>query len=73
MVEFPDMKGFSLRNIKYIRQWFLFYSIQNSIGQQAVAQIVQQVVAQIAGIPWEHNIVEFIYFCGMRFNPPGYQ
>ena len=23
--EFPDMKGFSERNIKYVRQWFLFY------------------------------------------------
>lgn len=44
---FPDMKGFSLRNIKYIRQWFLFYA-QNIIGQQAVAQLAQ--------IPWGHNI-----------------
>ena len=24
--EFPDMKGFSLSNLKYIRQWYLFYS-----------------------------------------------
>ena len=56
MDEFPGMKGFSLRNIKYIRQWVLFYSTRNSIGQQAVAQIVQQVVAQLSGIPWGHNI-----------------
>nr|WP_319495233.1 DUF1016 N-terminal domain-containing protein [uncultured Desulfobacter sp.] len=26
MVEFPDLKGFSYRNIKYIRSWCLFYS-----------------------------------------------
>lgn len=26
MAEFPDMKGFSFSNIKYIRQWYLFYS-----------------------------------------------
>lgn len=26
MAEFPDMKGFSHRNIKYIRSWYLFYS-----------------------------------------------
>ena len=47
MAEFPDMKGFSLRNIKYIRQWYLFYSegVQNcdtacdAIGQQPVAQL----------------------------------
>ncbi|MDX9806360.1 MAG: PDDEXK nuclease domain-containing protein [bacterium] len=56
MNEFPGMKGFSLRNIKYIRQWFLFYSTQDLIGQQAVAQIMQQVVAQLSGIPWGHNI-----------------
>lgn len=24
--EFPDMRGFSLRNLKYIRQWVLFWS-----------------------------------------------
>ncbi|MCP4346679.1 MAG: DUF1016 domain-containing protein [Desulfobacterales bacterium] len=45
---FPDMKGFSERNIKYIRQWFLFYNASNAIGQQAVAQLIQ--------IPWGHNI-----------------
>ncbi len=46
MAEFPDIKGFSERNIKYIRQWFLFYRPQKEIGQQAVAQI-----------PWGHNLV----------------
>ena len=24
--EFPNMKGFSVRNLKYIRQWYKFYS-----------------------------------------------
>ncbi len=43
---FPEMKGFSLRNLKYIRQWYLFWSESSSIGQQLVAQI-----------PWGHNIV----------------
>ena len=38
MAEFPDMKGFSYRNLKYIRQWFLFYNQEGSIGQQVVAQ-----------------------------------
>jgi predicted nuclease of restriction endonuclease-like (RecB) superfamily len=45
-VEFPDMKGFSVRNIKYMRQWFQFWSTDTAIGQQAVAQI-----------PWGHNLV----------------
>ena len=41
--EFPDMKGLSVRNLKYCRQFYEFYI--NSIGQQPVAQI-----------PWGHNI-----------------
>ncbi len=52
MAEFPDMKGFSDRNLKYIRQWYLFYSKGEVIGEV----IGQQVVAQIKQIPWGHNI-----------------
>lgn len=48
MAEFPDMKGFSLRNLKYVRQWYLFYSTPAESGQQAVAQITQ--------VPWGHNL-----------------
>jgi len=55
--EFPNMQGFSVRNIKYIRQWYLFYNQKDKIGQQPVAQLdkekVQQLVAQI---PWGHNL-----------------
>lgn len=69
MSEFPDMKGFSLSNLKYIKQWYLFYSDDKTIGQQPVGQIMQpaisqfsdgsiaqQPVAQITQIPWGHNI-----------------
>lgn len=48
MAEFPDMKGFSERNLKYIRQWFLFYADNNTIRQQLVAQLIQ--------IPWGHHL-----------------
>ncbi|MFZ3114456.1 MAG: PDDEXK nuclease domain-containing protein [Syntrophales bacterium] len=41
---FPDMKGFSRRNLYAIRQWYLFYSAQSAIVPQPVAQI-----------PWGHN------------------
>lgn len=44
--EFPSIKGFSLRNLKYMRQWYQFWSVDLAIGQQLVAQI-----------PWGHNIV----------------
>lgn len=48
MAEFPTVKGFSLSNIKYIRQWYLFYNGKLLIGQQAVDQLMQ--------IPWGHNL-----------------
>jgi predicted nuclease of restriction endonuclease-like (RecB) superfamily len=45
--EFPEVKGFSERNLKYIRQWYNFYKSANfSIGQQAVAQIAKQPVSR---------------------------
>lgn len=37
--EFPDLKGFSYRNLKYIRQWVQFWSDEVLVGQQAVAQL----------------------------------
>lgn len=70
--EFPDMKGFSLRNLHYMRQWYRFWSGTNSIVQQAAVQldksaIGQQPVAQsdsalsvqllVSQIPWWHNVI----------------
>lgn len=57
MAEFPDMKGFSVSNIKYIRQWYLFYTRKEAIGQQAVGQLTQPPVSFITQIPWGHNLV----------------
>ncbi len=42
--EFPDINGFSRRNLYAIRQWYLFFSKEFSIVPQPVAQI-----------PWGHN------------------
>ena len=47
MAEFPDMKGFSKRNLECLRRWHLFYSqgVANcdtggvAIGQQPIAQL----------------------------------
>lgn len=38
MEEFTDIKGLSTRNLKYCRQFYLFYAA-SQIGQQLVAQI----------------------------------
>jgi len=49
MAEFPEMKGFSLRNILYMKKWYLFYNQGDTKTQQPVAQLTQ--------IPWGHSIV----------------
>ncbi len=63
--EFPEMKGLSVRNLKYARQFYHFYATISNL-QQAVAQLestekqivvlLQQPVDQI---PWGHNILIF--------------
>ena len=57
--EFTDMKGFSVTNLKYCRQFYQFY--KNEIGQQTVGQservdFGQQAVDQL---PWGHNVLIF--------------
>ena len=53
---FPEVQGFSLRNIIYIRQWYLFYNQPNIIVQQVVAQLPVWEIEQLFRIPWGHNI-----------------
>ncbi|MCF6229734.1 MAG: DUF1016 N-terminal domain-containing protein [Gammaproteobacteria bacterium] len=53
--EFPDMKGFSSRNIHLMKQWYLYWYQQSSIVQQVVAQLDQ---APIFQIPWGQNLPE---------------
>lgn len=65
MREFPDMKGFSYRNLRYIRQWYEFYNQRLSIWQQPVAKLSDntspQVVSQCSedvffSVPWGHHL-----------------
>ncbi len=51
-LEFPDLQGFSVRNLKYMRMWYQFYSF----GQQLVAQLQNDKIEKIFYIPWGHNI-----------------
>lgn len=46
------MKGFSYRNLKYIRQWYSFYNQPNTIGQQVVAQLGEEFFS----VPWGHHL-----------------
>ena len=44
-ITFPNIKGFSVRNLKYMKSFYLEYNDD---------KVVQRVVAQL---PWRHNIV----------------
>jgi predicted nuclease of restriction endonuclease-like (RecB) superfamily len=44
--EFPGIKGFSKRNLEFMRQWYCYWQLKS--------QFVQQLVSQI---PWGHNLV----------------
>lgn len=47
MATFPEIKGFSKRNLELIRRWHLFWA-ESPIAKQAVSQLSQ--------IPWGHNL-----------------
>jgi predicted nuclease of restriction endonuclease-like (RecB) superfamily len=50
--EFPDIKGFSLASLQYIRRWYLFYS-QNS---GTACSTIEKIKYHLFKIPWGHNL-----------------
>jgi len=62
---FPDLKGFSTRNLYNMKRFYLFYNQENLIGHQDGDQFLHQVGAKmqsLALIPWRHH-VEIISKC----------
>lgn len=51
--EFPEMKGFSHRNLQYIRQWYSFYNEVDTFAQQLVAQFDEAI---FFSVPWGHHL-----------------
>lgn len=49
MREFPQVKGFSKRNLEQIRRWYRFWSSPPEIAKQAATQLFT--------IPWWHNVL----------------
>lgn len=47
--EFPDMNGFSVRNLKYTRQFYQFYTKSNR--QQVVADLTIEIEKEFIKIP----------------------
>ncbi|WP_436717909.1 PDDEXK nuclease domain-containing protein [Roseiconus lacunae] len=55
--EFPEIKGFSYRNLRSIRQWHAFWTQPAEIGKQAVSDLPANAAQLVSQIPWGHNIV----------------
>ena len=64
---FPNETGFSFTNVKYMKQWYSFYSVRVEKGQRLIGQIdekekSQRVVGQLempelfGRVPWGHHI-----------------
>lgn len=61
-IEFPDIKGFSKRNLELMRQWYRFWADEPAIAKQLASQLPaseNDLLASIFQIPWWHNIVIF--------------
>jgi len=58
--EFPEMKGFSVSNLKYMRQWFLFYT-----GGHNVA-----IIAKCKNLDEALYYVQNTIVCGWRRSEP---
>lgn len=50
--EFPDMDGFSVTNLKYMKRMYLFYNQDNAIRHQ----VGDELELQFFSIPWRHHI-----------------
>jgi predicted nuclease of restriction endonuclease-like (RecB) superfamily len=65
--EFPEQKGFSAANLRYMKRWYSFYYQDNTILQQAVEEFGHQLgeelemPANFALVPWGHHIEIFTH------------
>jgi len=55
--EFPDMQGFSERNLLYVKRFYQFYTQDNTISPQVVDVIPQQLVAELQAVDNKGDII----------------
>ena len=65
--EFPDAEGFSARNLRYMKQWYLFYTIEVENRQRSVAELDEAIKDEefplpFSLVPWGQHI-EIITRC----------
>lgn len=54
---FPDEKGFSVTNLKYMKRWYLFYYERFAIRQQAADEF--RMPELFGQVPWFHHVEIF--------------
>lgn len=54
---FPDEKGFSVTNLKYIKRWYAFYYEQVAIRHQPGDELGMPTIFGV--IPWKHHVCIF--------------
>lgn len=54
---FPDEKGFSVTNLKYIKRWYVFYYEQIVIRQQPADEL--EMPEMFGVVPWFHHVYIF--------------
>ncbi len=59
LAEFPDMKGFSHRNLQSVKKWYLFYNQDEEIAKQVVSQMKDIFFS----VPWGHHLY-ILAHCG---------
>ena len=70
--EFPDMKGFSYSNLKYCKQFYLFYTLGSSNRQQLAGDL--QTIDNKKSIIFQQVAEEFRHqFGGELYNHPIFQ
>jgi predicted nuclease of restriction endonuclease-like (RecB) superfamily len=59
---FPGVKGFSTRNLFYIRKWYIFYTnieivpqVVAVIGEASQSDCLEKISQLVKQIPWGHN------------------
>jgi predicted nuclease of restriction endonuclease-like (RecB) superfamily len=57
--EFPEQKGFSSRNIRYIHKWYVFYNQYIENLHQAGAEF--EIPTNFALVPWRHHVEIFTH------------
>ena len=55
---FPEEKGFSYRNIRYMRQWYSFYLQLGTNWQQAAAKISTPNWHHVGAENWQQPVAE---------------